>query len=248
VLAPLFMRDRPVDHDGLVLTQAAIDGITNRLLEDEDLVWAMVATMQKHLALHTHAINSAVYGIVLAKFTRFGSVAEIRDVARGALLHDIGKNRVPKAVLEKPGPLDAVEWQIMRSHAKAGHDMVIRALGYAPSYAHIISEHHERCDGTGYPAARASSQIALDSQLVAIVDAFDALTSRRTYKPALTSFDALHLMRVAMRGQFNDELLREFIKLLGGWHAMNPDAAEPAAAGAAPLDPAEEAAALSAAG
>jgi putative nucleotidyltransferase with HDIG domain len=221
VLAPIFMRDRPLDHDGLILTQNAIDSITFRMLEDEDLVWAMVATMQKHLATHTHAINTAVYGIVLARFVRFGGAQEIRDVARGGLLHDIGKNRVPKAILDKPSALDATEWQVMRDHAKAGHDMIVRALGYAPSYAHIIAEHHERCDGSGYPAARACSQIALDSQLVAIVDAFDALTSRRPYKSAVSAFDALHLMRVAMRGQFNDELLREFIKLLGGWNVLS---------------------------
>ena len=221
VLAPIFTRERPLDHDGLILSQNAIDSITMRMLEDDDLVWAMVATMQKHLATHTHAINSAVYGIVLARFTRMGGPQEIRDVARGGLLHDIGKNRVPKAILDKPAPLDAVEWQVMRGHAKSGHDMIVRALGYAPSYAHIIAEHHERCDGSGYPAARTGSQIAIDSQVVAIVDAFDALTSRRPYKSAVTAFDALHLMRVAMRGQFNDELVREFIKLLGGWNALS---------------------------
>lgn len=223
VLAPVFMRERPLDHDGLVLTHNAIDSITMAMLADEDLVWAMVATMQKHTATHTHAINSAVYGIVLARFAKVGGPQEIQDVARGSLLHDIGKNRVPKVILDKPGPLDASEWQIMRGHSRSGHDMVVRALGYAPSYAHIIAEHHERCDGSGYPANRGSAQIALDTQVVAIVDAFDALTCKRPYKNAVSAFEALHLMRVAMRGQFNDDLLREFIKLLGGWNALGGD-------------------------
>ena len=221
VLAPIFMRDRPLDHDGLILTQNAIDSITMRMLADEDLVWAMVATMQKHQATHTHAINSAVYGIVLARFAHIGGPDEIRDVARGGLLHDIGKNRVPKGILDKPGPLDALEWQVMRGHARAGNDMIVRALGFVPSYAHIIAEHHERCDGSGYPSSRLEDQIAIDTQVVAIVDAFDALTSRRPYKSAVSTFDALRLMRVAMRGQFNDELLREFIRLLGGWNALS---------------------------
>ena len=115
----------------------------------------------------------------------------------------------------------------MREHSKGGHDMIVRALGYQPPYAHIIDQHHERCDGSGYPEGRTVSQIALDSQVVAIVDAFDALTSKRSYKPAVSAFDALHLLRVGMRGQYNDDLLREFIKLLGGWNSLDgglPDA------------------------
>jgi putative nucleotidyltransferase with HDIG domain len=220
VLAPIFARERPLDHDGLIMTHQAIDAITMHLIDDEEMVWAMVATMQKHMATHTHALNTAVYGIVLARFAKLGPAEAIRDVARGGLLHDIGKNRVPRTVLDKPSGLDPAEWQLMRTHVKAGYEMVVRALGYPPAYAHIIAEHHERCDGSGYPAGRAAAGIALDSQLVAIVDAFDALTSRRPYRSGASPFEALRIMRVAMRGQFGDELLREFITLLGGFNAL----------------------------
>jgi putative nucleotidyltransferase with HDIG domain len=220
VLTPVFTRENPLDRDGLLLTHQTIDAITLHLIEDEEMVWAMVATMQKHMATHAHAINTAVYGIVLARFMQFGSMDAIRDVARGGLLHDIGKNRVPRVVLDKPSGLDASEWQVMRTHVKAGYEMIVRALGYPPAYAHIIGEHHERCDGSGYPAGRLAPGIALDSQLVGIVDAFDALTSRRPYRAAMSAFDALHVIRVAMRGQFSDEIVREFIKLLGGFNAV----------------------------
>jgi putative nucleotidyltransferase with HDIG domain len=220
VLIPVFTRENPLDRDGLLLTHKVIDSITLNLVDDEEMVWAMVATMQKHVATHAHAINTAVYGIVLARFMQLGPLETIRDVARGGLLHDIGKNRVPRGVLDKPAALDGSEWQIMRTHVKAGHDMIIRALGYPPSYAHIVVEHHERCDGSGYPAGRTAAGIPPDAQLVGIVDAFDALTTRRPYRSAVSPFDALHLMRVAMRGQFSDEILREFIKLLGGFNGM----------------------------
>jgi len=220
VLMPIFARENPLDHDSLLLTHQTIDGITAHLLMDEEMIWAMLATMQKHMATHTHAINTAVYSTVLAKSMRLGSPDAIRDVARGGLLHDIGKNRVPKVVLDKPAALDAAEWQIMRSHVKAGHDMIVRALGFPPSYVHIIADHHERCDGSGYPAGRMAAGIAIDAQLVGVVDAFDALTSRRPYRQPVTAFDALHLMRSAMRGQFSEEIVREFIKLLGGLNAM----------------------------
>jgi putative nucleotidyltransferase with HDIG domain len=222
VLIPVFTRENPLDRDGLLLTHKVIDSITLHLIEDEEMVWAMVATMQKHLATHTHAINTAVYGIVLARFMQLGPADTIRDVARGGLLHDIGKNRVPRTVLDKPSALDGSEWQVIRTHVKSGHDMIIRALGYPPSYAHIVAEHHERCDGSGYPAGRSAAGIPLDAQVVGLVDAFDALTTRRPYRAAVSAFDALHLLRVAMRGQFSDEILREFIKLLGGFRTMAP--------------------------
>ena len=220
VLAPIFSRDGGLDRDGLLMTHQAIDAITSHLLQDEEMIWAMVATLQKHMATHTHSLNTAVYGIVLARSAKIGSAEAIQDVARGGLLHDIGKTRVAKPILDKPAPLDSAEWQEMRTHVKAGYDMIVRALGYPPSYAHIIAEHHERCDGSGYPDGRGMAGIALDSQLVGIVDAFDALTSRRPYRNAVSPFEALRIMRVTMRGQFSDELLREFIQLLGGLSAL----------------------------
>lgn len=223
VLARVFVRERPLDRNGLVLTHRAIDSLALRLLDDEEMVWAMVATLQKHAATHTHAINTAVYAIALARSIQFGGQAAIRDVALGGLLHDLGKSRVPRSVLDKAEPLDAGEWGLIRGHARAGYEMVVRALGHPPSYAHVIAEHHERCDGSGYPAGLATTAIPLDSQLVAIVDAFDALTTARPYKPALSPFDALKMMRLGMRGQFNDEILCAFVDLLGGWKALSRD-------------------------
>jgi len=220
VLAPLFVREDFLDHDGFATTRKVMESIALGLLEDEEMIWAMVATMLKHTATHTHAINTAVYGIALARSIPLGSQEAIRGVALGGLIHDIGMNRVPRAVLDKAGPLNDLEWRLVRGHAKAGYDMVVRAMGHPPSYAHIIAEHHERCDGSGYPEGRTGSSIALDSQLVAIVDAFDALTTRRPFRRALSAFDALQLMRLGMEGQFSDELVCGFADVLGGWKAL----------------------------
>jgi HD-GYP domain-containing protein (c-di-GMP phosphodiesterase class II) len=193
------------------------------LLEDEEMIWAMVATMQKQAASHTHAINTAVYGIALARSIPLGSQEAIRSLALGGLIHDIGMSRIPRAVLDKAGPLNALEWQLVRGHVEAGYDMIVRAMGHPPSYAHIVAEHHERRDGSGYPDGLSGSSIALDSQVVGIVDAFDALTTRRPFRPALSAIDALQLMRLGMRGQFSDELVCEFADLLGGWKALSHD-------------------------
>ena len=220
VVSPLFAPTGAVDREGLAVSQEVIDSVSDTLLDGNDLVWSIVARMQKHLTTHTHAINTAIYAVVLAQYLGVWEREDVLDTGRGALLHDIGKTRIALSILDKPGPLSKSEWRVIQGHPATGIHLVTRALGFVPGYGHIIAEHHERADGSGYPGGRRSSQVALDSQLVAIVDAFDALTSARTYKPTATPFEALRIMRFDMAGQFNDELLQEFIGLLGGWQEL----------------------------
>ena len=217
VVRPLFGSGAVIERDGLAVTHAAVDALADSLTEDDDLVWSIVATMQRHLTTHTHAINTAIYAVVLAQYLRMAGREEILDTGRGALLHDIGKTRISERILDKPGPLTKPEWRVIHGHPETGLRLVTLALGRVPGYGHIIVEHHERADGSGYPGGRRGGQVAIDSQLVAIVDAFDAITSERSYKIASTPFEALRIMRFEMAGQFNDELLTEFIGLLGGW-------------------------------
>jgi putative nucleotidyltransferase with HDIG domain len=212
--APLFAPRSRVARGDLVAAGDAVAAVLRALLDDEDLLWSMVATMQRHLQTHTHALNTAVYAAALGRAV-FGAGADLRDVGRGALLHDIGKSRVPERILDKPGPLDAEEWRVMRTHPRVGYDIIVSTLGSVPSYAHIVLEHHERADGSGYPAGRLGPTIGLDSQVVAIADVFDALTSDRPYKAADPPFEALRIMRFEMAGQFDSDLLRAFIFVIG---------------------------------
>ncbi len=220
IMAPIFSGGTSLDRAAIEDATDAIDSLVKRMISAEDVVWSMVATMSKHLSTHTHAINTAVYAALLAASAKGFDDDGTRDIGRGALLHDIGKNRIPEAILDKPGPLDADEWRRMREHPMIGHQMVVGALGSVPSFAHIISEHHERADGSGYPTGATAGKVPLDSQLVAIVDAYDALTSARSYKPAGSSYNALWTMRFQMRGQFNPRLLRSLAEMLGGWKEM----------------------------
>lgn len=220
VMAPLFTPDTPLEADALDIAHEMIDVLTNILDQDDDTLWSMVAAMQKHMATHSHALNTAIYSLALARQVGMTGWEELRDVARGAILHDIGKVKISTAILDKPSALDEEEWRIMRGHPMSGYDMIVRALGEVASYAHIVAEHHERADGSGYPHGRRAGQVAVDSQIVAIADAFDAITSARSYKSAASPFEGLRTMRFGMRGQFHDELLREFIALLGGWRGL----------------------------
>ena len=208
------------DGDEAALVQETVDLLTNVVTGDDDTLWSMVASMQRQLTTHTHAINAAIFGVALAKKAGFSDIASLKDIGRGALLMDLGLTTLPSRIVERPSSLEAQEARALRQHPAIGYSIVTRAIGETPSYAHIILEHHERLDGTGYPAGRKSSQLALDSQLVAIADAFDLLTSTHGSQPGMSPYAACQQLRFGMPGQFNDELLRIFIDVLGGWPSL----------------------------
>jgi putative nucleotidyltransferase with HDIG domain len=123
-------------------------------------------------------------------------------LAVAALLHDVGKVAVPDAILAKPGPLDADEWAVMRSHSAVGAQLLAPLLG-DPRIVAIVRSHHERWDGQGYPDGLAGSAIPLGARIVAVADAFQAMTEVRPYRKALTRGVAFDTIRWEAGHQFD---------------------------------------------
>jgi len=137
---------------------------------------------------------------------------ELKQIARGAHLHDIGKIGIPDAVLLKPAKLTAEEWQTMKSHARIGYDLVSRIAFLAPA-AEIVLTHQERYDGTGYPQGLAGEQIPLGARIFAVADTLDAMTSDRPYRKALP-FSAAREEIIRESGrQFDPEVVKVFLSL-----------------------------------
>jgi putative two-component system response regulator len=130
---------------------------------------------------------------------------ELDAIAYGALLHDVGKIGVPEAILTKPGPLDEGEWVQMRRHPEIG-ERICAPLAAFGVFGPIIRHHHEHWDGTGYPDGIRGEAIPVGARVVALVDAFDAMTHDRVYRPARSVADALgEVTRLAGR-QFDPDL------------------------------------------
>jgi len=110
---------------------------------------------------------------------------EVRAIARGAFLHDIGKMAIPDSVLRKPGPLTEDEVMIMREHCLRGYQMVSK-IPFLRDAAEIVYSHQERWDGTGYPRGLKGEEIPLGARIFAVADTLDAITSDRPYRPAQT--------------------------------------------------------------
>lgn len=137
-----------------------------------------------------------------------------RSIVQAALVHDIGKARIPLDVLNKPGRLSPEETALMRTHAGVGHDMLVRQGGFDPQLLDIVRHHHEMLDGTGYPDGLQGDAIPAAVRLVTICDIYAALVERRAYKAPSTPRDALAILD-GMGGKLDRGLLRSFAAMVG---------------------------------
>jgi putative nucleotidyltransferase with HDIG domain len=137
-----------------------------------------------------------------------------RDLEFGALLHDIGKLRTPDTILNKPGPLTEDEWAVIRRHPIDGQAMLDRIGGALSDVGRIVRAHHERWDGDGYPDGLRGEQIPLGSRVVAVCDAFDAMTTNRPYRRRVDSAVAMAELRTCSGTQFDPSVVDAFARVL----------------------------------
>src|SRR5581483_10540454 len=129
----------------------------------------------------------------------------------GALLHDIGKIGIPDAILHKPGPLNEEEWAIMRKHPMLGARILGEVDGYFQVLAQIVISHHEHWDGHGYPRKLAGEEIPLPARILSVVDAYDAMISRRPYKEPMSVGAAETELRRCAGTQFDPAVVEAFM-------------------------------------
>jgi HD-GYP domain-containing protein (c-di-GMP phosphodiesterase class II) len=126
-----------------------------------------------------------------------------RNVEFGALLHDVGKIAVPKEIINKPGPLDDAEWEIMRLHTIEGQLLLDKVGGFMREVGRVVRSSHERFDGGGYPDGLAGEEISLEARIVSCCDAFSAMTTDRSYRKARSATAALEELRRCAGTQFD---------------------------------------------
>jgi HD-GYP domain-containing protein (c-di-GMP phosphodiesterase class II) len=136
---------------------------------------------------------------------------QIRELRLGAALHDVGKVNVPATVLTKPAALDEEELAHVRAHPVEGAWLVVGVQTLRPALPYVLF-HHERWDGLGYPTRRGGPDIPVEGRLLAVVDAFDAMTSERPYRPALSAAAALAEIERCAGSQFDPVIAGVFLE------------------------------------
>ena len=160
-----------------------------------------------------HSVNVAAYSAIIAK--EYGMDEEgLESICLGGLLHDVGKMLVDPKILNKPDKLTDIEFDEMKTHPERGYQILIEN-DVDESIAQIAKMHHERCDGSGYPEGLNCDQISVNSQIAAIADVYDALTSERVYKKAISSNNAMMIIISESGKKFNSDFVTIFQKSVG---------------------------------
>jgi HD-GYP domain-containing protein (c-di-GMP phosphodiesterase class II) len=155
-----------------------------------------------------------------------GTTQQLRSLAMGAWLHDIGKLAIPDAILLKPGALTEAERKIMQGHVQIGYDLVKRVLFLADA-AEIILTHHERWDGSGYPRGLKGFDIPLNARIFSVVDTVDAMTSDRPYRFALPFQDAQNEIERQAGIHFDFQVAGVFLSISNEtWETIREQASE----------------------
>ncbi|HWK29110.1 MAG TPA: HD-GYP domain-containing protein [Solirubrobacter sp.] len=142
-----------------------------------------------------------------------------RETELGAMLHDIGKIHIPDAIINKDGPLNDEEWELMRTHTVEGQKMLDRVGGFLGSVGRVVRASHERFDGGGYPDGLAGEDIPLAARIVAVCDSFNAMTTTRSYRKAMPLADAVAELHRCSGTQFDPQVVDALLELIGdpGW-------------------------------
>lgn len=188
--------------------------MVNSIIRNPDaLVW-LSRVKEKDSYSYSHSVRSSIWATVLGRHLGLPKDA-LEDLALGVLLSDVGKTRIPRSLLMKPGKLTEQEYAVVQKHVEYGVEILKKVKGINDNILAIVHCHHERHDGTGYPYGLTGNQIPMLARIAGIVDCYDALTSPRPYAEPKTSAEAVSLLYDMRDKGFQGALVEQFIQAVG---------------------------------
>ncbi len=204
----------PKSGQNIERASAWVGNTVSHIMQDENTFSNMLELVSHDYQIYSHSINVSVIGLLFGKYLSF-EPHELDCFGTGLLLHDIGKAMLPGEAINKCGKLTNKEFDIIKKHPKAGLELLEHWDKIDGLSLKVVIQHHENYDGTGYPYGIGGNDIHLFGHISRIVDAYDAMTSKRVYADAMRPFASLAKLSVENPNYFNKELLREFICFLG---------------------------------
>lgn len=202
---------------GAIDTEAAKESVSacvQSILRNPDAMLWMSRVREQHNYTVEHSLNVCVLAIAFGRYLGM-SEQELNKLGLCGMLHDVGKMKIPTEILDNPRRLEKEEWRAMQKHTTFGRDLLLSTPNIYNGAIDVAYAHHEKIDGTGYPRGLKGSAISTYARIVAIVDAYDAMTADRCYARALSSTDALKILFEERDRHFDSHLVDHFMRMIG---------------------------------
>lgn len=183
------------------------------IMKNADASSNMIRVISYDYYTYTHSVNVSVLGLLFSRYIGLGDT-EMRSLGTGLLLHDIGKTQIGAEIVNKNGRLSDEEFAEIKKHVELGAHILEQTGGIEDASFFAVMQHHEKCNGMGYPKGLKGNNIHKYGKIAKVVDVYDALTTRRSYSDARKPFFALKIMKDEMEGSFDWGIFKSFVLFL----------------------------------
>ncbi|KLV06262.1 HD family phosphohydrolase [Photobacterium aquae] len=206
------LKNRPLN--AIKEAEMLVEEMVDALLDADSVALHLMSDNKKHEDIYCHSLNVTIMSMMVARACGLDA-AEIKTIAIGSLFHDMGKLKIPSAILRKTTPLTEPEENYFKLHTKYSLDFANLSSTFPEEAKPILAQHHELIDGSGYPNQLTAEEISPYAQLVAVVDAYDRLCHPQDPKKAKIPYSALSYLFKYQKEQYNNDYLGQLIRLLG---------------------------------
>lgn len=197
---------------------STVGELTKQILSNNNLIYNLVDLRMQDDYTFVHSVNVCILALMTG-ITMGYNKSELAILGVGALLHDLGKMKIPDAILNKPAALTEEEFKIIKKHTVFGHELILEAGNVDEINALMALQHHENYDGSGYPQGLKNEQISEYSQIIAIADRFDAITADRVYRKAYPANEAYEMCEASINYFVKESVARAFMYNIAAYPA-----------------------------
>ncbi len=204
----------PNSAENIKRSMKSVKNSIHFLTKDKSNFFELMSLASSDFSEYSHALHTAAYAICLANQMGIKSFNQISSIGTASMLHDIGKSKIDRSLLNKVEPLTPAEHEILKKHVQYSYELVHESRSIPEVSELIILQHHERPRGDGYPKALKEGEIHEFSKIVALADCFDQMTSDRPFAKAKRPIEVIELLKSDLKSDYDQNLLLDFIKML----------------------------------
>ena len=206
--------DDPRSGEKMKEVDSSVKGTIDFILDNDTSYYSLLTISEHDFYTYTHSLNVCTLAVGLGTAIGLPKSPDLEMLGLGAMIHDLGKSQVDSTIINKPGRLTEEEFARMKNHVTLGVNLLKQHHNLNPRVLEPVAQHHEKVSGNGYPNGLKGSQLTLFGRISSIVDIYDALTTKRSYKNAFTPFEALSFLSKT-EDDYDTDLLKAFVMMLG---------------------------------